>query len=163
MSNRRSKSKGRRGNAMVEFAIASVLLTTLFTGTFQFGYSFYVYNSLVTAVRDATRYASVRELWKNSNDRTVPDQFRTDVQNMAVFGTTTPQSTDQPIAPGLATSNVAVAVQYTPAPANKPITVTISVNNYSLDAIFRTFTFNGKPALTMPYLGIYCSTGPTCP
>ena len=160
MSNRRSKSNRQRGNAMVEFALASVLLTTLFTATFQFGYTFYVYNSLVTAMRDATRYASLRAL-ANNNDSTVPAAFAADVKNMAIFGTITPLSNAQPIAPGLATSNIIVAVQFDAA--NSPRGVTVKINNYSLDAIFRTFTFNGKPALTMPYLGSYCSGGTTCP
>ncbi|MEO8131644.1 MAG: hypothetical protein ABI822_31410, partial [Bryobacteraceae bacterium] len=59
------------------------------------------------------------------------------------------------------TANIIVSVQFDAA--RVPRKVTVNVNNYSLDAIFRTFTFNGKPALTMPYLGSYCSGGTSCP
>ena len=40
----------RGGNAMIEFALASAILIPLFIGTFQFGYTFYVYNLLATQV-----------------------------------------------------------------------------------------------------------------
>ena len=45
---------------MVEFALASVILIPTFVGTFQFGYTFYVYNLLCTQVRAGARYASTR-------------------------------------------------------------------------------------------------------
>jgi hypothetical protein len=39
------------GNAMIEFAFAAGVLLPLFLGTFQFDYTFYVYNLLNTQVR----------------------------------------------------------------------------------------------------------------
>lgn len=160
MSIRCLKSNGQRGNALVEFALAAVLLSTVFTGTFQYGYTFYVYNSLVTSVRDATRYASLRGLANNS-DMTTPTAFVTDVQNMAVFGTTSPAVGAKPIAPGLSPSNIVVSVAFIAGPT--PRQVTVGITGYSVDAIFQTYTFNGKPKLTMPYLGSYCSGGTACP
>ena len=68
-----SPLKKERGSAFVEFALSSILLTSIFTGTFQFGYTFYVYNSLVTAVSAATRYASLRAL---TNDKIRPYRRR---------------------------------------------------------------------------------------
>lgn len=162
---RRNHSKKERGSAFVEFALSSILLASIFTGTFQFGYTFYVYNSLVTAVSAATRYASLRKL-TNDNNQTVPTSFSDDVKNMAVYGTTTPSGSPTPIAPGLSTSNIAVSVRFTGTsgtPNNRPVEVTVSLTGYQVNAIFRTFTFTGKPSSTMPYFGSYCSEAATCP
>ena len=54
------KLRARRGNAMLEFALASSILVPLFAGVFQFGYTLYVYNNLDSAVRGGARYASLR-------------------------------------------------------------------------------------------------------
>ena len=43
-----------------------------------------------------------------------------------------------------------------------PREVKVSLTNFTVDGVFRTFSFNGKPVLTMPYLGDYCSLGETC-
>jgi Flp pilus assembly protein TadG len=159
------KSKRERGSVFVEFALSAILLTSIFTGTFQFGYTFYVYNSLVTAVSAATRYASLHAL-TNSNDQTVPTSFSNDVKNIAVYGTATPSESQTPIAPGLSTSNIDVSVRFAGAAGtstNRPVEVTVSVTGYQLNSIFRTFTFTGKPATTIPYFGSYCSEVATCP
>ena len=157
--------KKERGSAFVEFALSAILLTSIFTGTFQFGYTFYVYNSLVTAVSAATRYASLRAL-TNDNNQTVPTSFSDDVKNMAVYGTTTPSDSPTPIAPGLSTSNIAVSVRFagtSGTPTNRPVEVTVKVTGYQVNAIFRTFTFSDKPSTTIPYFGNYCSEAATCP
>src|SRR5439155_7962176 len=57
-SKKRLRSRG--GNAMVEFALASSLLIPIFLGTFQFGYTFYVYNLLSSQMRAGSRYASMK-------------------------------------------------------------------------------------------------------
>ena len=44
-----------------------------------------------------------------------------------------------------------------------PVEVTVSLTGYQVNAIFRTFTFTGKPSSTMPYFGSYCSEAATCP
>ena len=159
------KSKNERGSVFVEFALSALVLISIFTGTFQFGYTFYVYNSLVTAVSAATRYASLHAL-TNDNNQTVPASFSNDVKNMAVYGTTTPSTSQTPIAPGLSTSNINVAVRFTGdsgTPTNRPVEVTVGLTGYQVNAIFRTFTFTGKPTSTMPYFGSYCSEVATCP
>ena len=54
---RRRKSGG---NALIEFALAFGFLFPVLTGTFQFGYAFFVYNELQTAVREGARYAAFK-------------------------------------------------------------------------------------------------------
>jgi TadE-like protein len=70
----------RRGNAMIEFALASFVLIPLFIGTFQFGYTFYVYNLLCTQMRAGARYASLKT-FKGSD----VSGFKTAVQNMVMY------------------------------------------------------------------------------
>ena len=47
-----------KGHAMLELAACAGVLVACLAGTFQFGYTFYVYNQLVTAVANGGRYAS---------------------------------------------------------------------------------------------------------
>jgi Flp pilus assembly protein TadG len=158
MSPEKHPSKSERGSVFVEFALSSILLIAVFTGTFQFGYTFYVYNSLLTAVNVAARYASLHSL-TNNGDATIPASFRTDVQNIAVYGTATPAGNAQPVAPGLTINNINVTVNFDQT--NKPATVSVSLTGYEVDAI-RTFTFTGKPLVQMDYFGSYCPEVATC-
>ena len=50
----------RRGSAVVEWAITSLVMVPLLLATLQAGYTFYVYNLLSSQVRDGVRYASRR-------------------------------------------------------------------------------------------------------
>ena len=70
----RNRLRSRRGNALVEFAIASTVLIPIFVGTFQFGYSFYVYNLISTQIRSGARYASLRT-FRCSNSASI-DTFK---------------------------------------------------------------------------------------
>jgi Flp pilus assembly protein TadG len=148
---------------MLEFALSALLLTSVFTGTFQFGYTFYVYNKLVTGVTTGARYASLHAL-TNDNNQTVPASFTTDVKNMVVYGTPTPGASATAVAPGLSTANVSVVVGFTGAgtPSNRPTEVTVQIVNYQVNAVFKLFTFTNKPSLTMPYFGSYCPEVATC-
>ena len=98
-----SRNKRERGNALLEFALGWSLLWALFAGIYQFGYSFYVYNTVMTSVANAAQLGS-----KMTYDTANPSQFTTALQNMVVYGNTTAGTS--PIVPGLATSNVGVSV-----------------------------------------------------
>ena len=58
--NHRSRRSNQRGNTLVEFALSFSLLVPVFLGVYEFGYAFYVYNEMQTAVRSGARYASRR-------------------------------------------------------------------------------------------------------
>lgn len=142
-------NKRERGNALLEFALGFSVLWALFAGIYQFGYSFYVYNSLLTAVEDAAELGS-----KMSYDTANPGQFTTALQNMVIYGNTTAGT--NPIVPGLSTSNVTVTPNLQ---GGMPTAVTVSISNFAVDALFTKFTFNGKPRATVVYMGnITCST-----
>ena len=138
----------RRGNAMIEFAIGAGVLTSVFAGTFQFGYTFYQYNLLKNAVSDGARYACLRTY--DSSTSTPSSAFQTAVQNMVVYGD--PGGGSSPVAPGLATSNVNLNVTFT---NSVPTAMTVSITGYTIGAVFDTTTLNNKPSVTYAYQGIY--------
>jgi Flp pilus assembly protein TadG len=143
------KNKSERGNALLEFALGWSILWALFAGIYQFGYTFYVYNTVLTSVANAAELGS-----KMTYDTASPSTYSTALKNMVVYGNTSAGTT--PIVPGLATSNVNVAVNLA---GTIPTDLTITINSYTIDAVFTTFTFNGKPRATAIFMGqISCST-----
>jgi Flp pilus assembly protein TadG len=149
----------RRGNAMLELALASTILIYVFTGVFQFGYSMYLYNELESGVRAGVRYASLAGI-SNNADSSIPAAYTTAVQNMVVYGTPSPGASPVPVINGLTTGAVTVGVNFDSG--HVPTDVSVKISTYSVDAIFKTFTFANKPVLKMPYFGKYCSNGSTC-
>ena len=149
----------RRGNALIEFALAAMVLTYALTGVFQLGYSMYLYNELVGAVRAGARYASLAQI-NNSGDRSYPTAYVTAVKNMVVYGNTSPANGAQPVVPNLTTANVNLAINWDNGSA--PADCTVSISSYNIDAVFATFTLTGKPSYNVPYFGYYCSNGASC-
>ena len=131
---------------MIEFAIATGILVPAFVGTFQFGYTFHVYNNLNSAVRGGARYGSMQSY--DSGTSTPSTSFSTAVKNMVVYGNSA--GTGSPVTPGLTTDNVQVVAVMKGA---IPSSITVKVTGYTIDALFRTFTFNGKPSTTFAYTG----------
>jgi len=144
-------TRKRNGNVLVEFALSASILMFIFLGTFQFGYSFYQYNTLENAVRGAARYASMAKI-SNSGNGVVPTAYSTAVKNMVVYGSTT--TGVKPLIPGLTTSKVDVTVTWDAKFV--PQTVTVKLNSFTIDAVVKKFPVNGKPSLQMPFLGQYC-------
>jgi Flp pilus assembly protein TadG len=143
------KNKSERGNALLEFALGWSILWALFAGIYQFGYTFYVYNTVLTSVANAAEMGS-----KMTYDTASPTTYSDALKNMVVYGSTTAGT--NPIVRGLATSNVTVTVNLA---GTIPSDVTITINNYTIDAVFTTFTFNGKPRATTVFMGqVSCST-----
>src|SRR5690349_6943876 len=83
-----ARGRVERGEALIEFALSFFLIFAIFSGIFQFGYTFYVYNSLVNAVREGARYASIKPY--DSTTTTPSSAFQTAVQNMVVYGDANP-------------------------------------------------------------------------
>ena len=139
-----------RGNAMIEFAISWVVIWLVFTGVYQFGYSFYVYNALQTAASDAAQLGA-----KMNYDTSDASSFNTALTNMVVYGDTTVPQNAKPIVLGLTTDNVNVSVNPSSA---MPTDITVTIQNFQVDALFTKFTFNGKPRATAAYMGhVTCS------
>ncbi len=138
----------RRGSITVEFALAFVLLFSILGGVFQFGYSYFVYNALESAVRDAARYASLRAY--DSLSTTPSTAFLNAVRNMAVYGN--PAGGTQALAPGLSPAHIQLTVTFD---RNVPYRMKVAVQNYRVQAIFTSFVLNGKPNTAFRYMGRY--------
>ena len=132
---------------MIEFALASILMITLCGGIFQFGYSIFVYTSLISQVRSAARYAAAASY--TSTTSTPAQAYSTAVKNVVVYGSPD-ASTGTPVVPGLTPSNVQIQMTMNGTTARE---VTVRIVNYSVDALFGTITFNQKPSVTFVYNG----------
>jgi len=142
----RTHHNRRRGNAIIEFALAFTVLVPLLFGTFQFGYDFYQYNKLAGAVRGAARFASLRSY--NSTSATPPGDFTTAVKNVALYGD--PAGGTVPQLSGLTAQNINLQVVML---NNVPSTVTVSVTNYGLSTVFWSWNLVNKPSATFRYTG----------
>lgn len=142
------RAGARRGSATIEFALSFAFLFSIFTGVFQFGYSYFAYNTLESAVRAAGRYASLHTY--DSPTDTPSDAYLADVRNVAVYGN--PAGAGQPVAPGLTPANVNVVMVMD---RNVPYRVRVSITNYRIDAVFTSLTLNGKPSAAFQFLGRY--------
>jgi|SRR5215471_11882178 len=149
------RKRGERGNAMIEFAFSAAVLIPLFLATFQFGYTFYVYNLLSTQMRAGARYASLKTFTCSSQSSI--NTFKTAVKNVVMYGNSA--GTGTLIEPGLTASQIDVEVKdingNNADSTHTPSYVYVSTLNYTIDAVVTTFTFNGKPYVQFPYLGRY--------
>jgi Flp pilus assembly protein TadG len=144
-----ANKKSERGNALLEFALGFTVLWLLFAGLYQFGYSFYVYNAVMTSVENAAQLGA-----KMTYDTGNPSQFTNAVTNMVVYGNTTAGT--KPVVPGLSSSNVSLNLNLQNA---IPTDVTVSISNFKVDSLFTTFTFNGKPRATAVFMGQIACAG----
>ena len=140
---------------MVEFALSASILIPLFLGTFQFGYSFYIYNLLSTQMRAGARYASLKTFkCKNSGEVTA---FKTAVKNVIMYGHA--DGTGSLIEPGLTASQLDVQIKdssdHDADKTHVPNYVTVATLNYSVNAVVANVTFNTKPYVRFPYVGRY--------
>lgn len=130
---------------MLEFSLAFGLLWAILSGVFVYGYAMYIYNGLAAAVRDAATLACRLDF--DASD--AGSGFRRRVQNMVVHGD--PEGSGAPLVPGLTPSQVEVT--WIADGAGVPATVTVRVRSFQVNAIWKTFTFDGKPSVTVPYAG----------
>ena len=136
----RARSR-RTGSALIEFAAALILLSGMFTGIFQVGYTFFTYSTLVNAVRAGARYASLQA----PNSNVADPQFSKSVVNMVVYGEPQPAPDAKPVVRGLVPDNVELILG--------PSAATVSVRGFEIDAIFTKVALVGRPTVTFPFTG----------
>jgi Flp pilus assembly protein TadG len=145
------------GNSIVEFALGAGLLMATFTGIFEFGFSFYIYDNLQTAVNNGAKYAALRAYEPTTN--TPEACFLTAVRDMVAYGDPTGTNT-KPVAPGLAPDNVFLNVTFT---NRVPSQMTVGISSYTINSGIAKTTLTNKPQATYPYLGRYAEgDGETC-
>ena len=137
----------RAGSATLELALVFPLLWLLLSGGFRLGYSIYAYQTLLNAVSGAARYAARVDFDEPNH------AFIAAVKNMAVYGS--PTGGGAPLAPGLTPSNITVT--WTLDDKDVPATITVAITNYTVDAVFQSFTWSAKPCITVRYAGSYKS------
>lgn len=138
----------RRGSTMLEFAIGAGVLLAAFTGTFQFGYTFFQYNRLTNAVDAGARYAAQRPY--DSANTSPSSDFLTAVRNMVVYGN--PAGGSTPVVQGLQPQHVQLTVQFVNA---VPAFMSVEVHGYTINAVMGAIQCNHKPKVTHSYLGVW--------
>src|SRR5437773_5490036 len=84
----RMKRVNQRGHTMIELAVSAAVMVSCLAGTVQFGYTFYIYNQLVTAVGNGGRYAAMRT-YRAAAPRDL-EKGKSAIRNMVVFGDARP-------------------------------------------------------------------------
>jgi len=147
--------KRESGSAMIEFALGATMLIYVFTGTFQWGYTFFVYNNVQTAVNNGAKYAALKAY--DLSTATPSTCFKTAVQNMVAYGDPTGNTTNS-VAPGLTPAKVTLTVTFA---NNIPSQMTVGISTYTINAVVGSTTVNNKPQMTYPYIGRY-APGENC-
>lgn len=139
--------KRERGHAMIELAFSAALMVACLAGTFEFGYTFYVYNQLVTAIGNGGRYAATRTY------RAETEKVNQAIRNMVVYGDAQPAADAQPAVANLRPDQI--EVHWVLDQSGAPAAVDISVHDYTVNALVKSFTFTGRPGVEFPYVGRY--------
>jgi len=145
------KHRNQRGHAMLELAISIGVMVTCLGGTFEFGYTFFIYNQLVTAVGNGGRYAAMRS-YRAATPEDI-EKGKEAIRNMVVFGDSRPAPGAVPQVVNLKPEQI--KVEWVPGENGAPAAVNVSLTEYKVDAVFKQFTFNGKPAVEFPFVGRY--------
>jgi Flp pilus assembly protein TadG len=133
-----SGRKPRAGSALIEFAGSLMLLSAVFAGVFQIGYTFTTYNTLVNAVRAGARYASLQPRQTGTGSPEVAKAVR----NLVVYGDPSPGAGAKPVAPGLRTDQVELVMG--------PASSTVSLRGFVMDSVFAKVKLDGRPTVTFP-------------
>ena len=146
----RRERVGERGHAMLELAISAGVMVSCLVGTFQFGYTFYTYNQLVTAAGNGARDAAQRTYRTGSED---VERGNSAIRNMVVYGDAQPAPEAAPVIPKLTPAEI--EVRWELAGDGTPLNVNVAIKGYTTDGIFLSFTFVGRPSVLFPYVGKY--------
>jgi Flp pilus assembly protein TadG len=145
------KRPSERGHAMLELAVCAGVMVTFLAGTFQFGYTFYIYNQLVTAVGNGGRYAAQRT-FRAAGPLDI-ERGNAAIRNMVVYGDPQPVTGATPVVPNLKPEQV--EVQWVAAGQGAPKAIDVFIHGYTVNAVFHAFTFDGRPSVEFPYVGRY--------
>lgn len=130
-----------RGGSLIEFTVVAAVFFLMLVGIVAAGNLYYTHNALVEATRRGARYAVMH-----------PTGSTTDVQNVVVYGTTTPATGQTSLIYNLQTTNVEVCYRTTPTSSCggqinvAQGTVTVSITGYTFPFVLPTTT----TSITMP-------------
>lgn len=135
-----NKWDSERGGSLIEFTVVASVFFLMLVGIVAAGNLYYTHNALVEATRRGARYAVMN-----------PTGSTTNVQNMVVYGTTTPAAGQTSLIYNLQTTNVTVCYSGAvncPGPAMNVAQgyVTVTIEGYSFPFVLPTST----TSVTMP-------------
>jgi Flp pilus assembly protein TadG len=142
---------------MVELALSLIVLTLLGAGAFQFGYAFWARQQIQSAIASGARFAS-RLDYQGRSAECLKRAFEP-ARNFVVYGDPRPSRSSEPLIPGLHPSHI--AVDFARDTQGMPLSVTLSMRGFELDAVFSRYRLNGSPSATLPFQGRYSPKG--CP
>jgi Flp pilus assembly protein TadG len=142
--------RNQSGHAMIELAVCAAVMVSCLAGTFQFGYTFYIYNQLVTAVGNGGRYAAMRT-YRAAGDVDL-EKGRAAIRNMVVYGDARP-SGQAPVVANLRPDQV--YVEWVKDKSGAPTAVHVEIRNYPVNAVFKTVSLDGRPGVEFPFVGRY--------
>ena len=136
---------------MIELALSAGVMIACLAGTFQFGYTFYIYDELVSAVGNGARYAASRTYRAAS----APDLERgkAAIRNRVVYGNSQPATGAAPVTANLKPENVQVS--WVLGDNGAPAAVNVSIVQYSVGAMFGSLTIDHRPVAEFPFVGRY--------
>jgi hypothetical protein len=137
---------------MIELAISAAVMVSCLGGTVQFGYTFYIYNELVSAVGNGGRYAAMRT-YRSASPADI-EKGKAAIRNMVVYGDARPAPGAVPQVANLGPEQVRVE-WIKDESGDKPGFVDVSIADYTVDAAFGMFRFTGRPAVEYPFVGRY--------
>jgi Flp pilus assembly protein TadG len=148
----RNLAENESGGTIAELAILIPFLIVMVGAVAELGRFFQTYSTLSKSTRAAARYMS----------RVAYDaESETRAKNIAVCGKLDCTGVN-PVASGLTPTNVAVNVEFPPGGAGTPITVSVSIQNYTFQPLFNLGALLGnstfslalpvKPSTTMYYM-----------
>ena len=137
---------------MIELAISAAVMVSCLGGTVQFGYTFYIYNELVSAVGNGGRYAAMRT-YRSASPADI-EKGKAAIRNMVVYGDARPAPGTPPQVANLRPEQVRVD-WIKDESGDKPGFVDVSIADYTADAAFGMFRFTGRPAVEYPFVGRY--------
>lgn len=117
------KHHPQRGVALIELALTIPLMIMLSMIVIEFGRALYEYNTVTKSVRDAVRYLTVQL-------PPAPTTCPSAATNLVQYGRINPQSTDKPLAPGLASATVSCNWLTSGTYPLVSTTVTVTVTGY---------------------------------
>ncbi len=145
----KTRGRAQKGHAMLELAVSAGVLMTCLAGTFQFGYTFYVYNQLIGAVGNGARYAAQRTYRAATPDDI--ERGKAAIRNMVVYGDAQPATDALPVIAGLKPEQV--EVEWIVPRGGSPEAVDVSLRDFTVHAIFKGYTFDHKPFVEFPFIG----------
>jgi Flp pilus assembly protein TadG len=140
MKSKNWTEKPEKGQALVEFAMVTLLFFTLIFGIIEFGRALWTWNTIVQATRAGARYAAVE----------IPTSDDTPIKKVVVYNDPNGGASSTPVVPGLTETNVTVRYLNNDGTlaANKSVAdmIEISVINYQFNFLVSLF----GPSISLP-------------